>query len=147
MKTSSLITLLAVAAAVVAVVALRPARTPAPPADAGGPASAAVVSATAAAVRLPRLLELGSSSCVPCKAMVPVLAELAATYAGVLQVESIDVREDRAAGQAHGVQAIPTQILFAPDGRELCRHEGFWAKEDILAAWQRCGHPLVPGGR
>jgi thioredoxin 1 len=37
---------------------------------------------------------------------------------------------------------IPTQIFYDADGNELFRHEGFYAKEDILAKWAELGIDL-----
>ncbi|MCK6486893.1 MAG: thioredoxin family protein [Planctomycetes bacterium] len=151
MKPTSLILIAVVVLAVVAVVALKPAKTGKPPesqpvtlsvagaAAPNGPATAAPVAA-----RLPRLLDLGATKCVPCKLMAPILEEMKTTYAGVLQVDFIDVWEDPSAGQAHGISSIPTQIFFAPDGKELFRHEGFYAQEDMLAKWKALGFELKP---
>jgi thioredoxin 1 len=135
MKPSSLILIAVVVVAVIAVVALKPAKGTGPgPAAPPAPAPAA----------LPRLLDLGATSCIPCKLMTPILEEMKVAYAGVLRVDFIDVRQDRSAGQAHGISSIPTQIFFAPDGKELFRHEGFYAKEDMLAKWKELGFELKP---
>jgi thioredoxin 1 len=37
---------------------------------------------------------------------------------------------------------IPTQIFFDAEGKELFRHVGFFAKEDILAKWKELGVEL-----
>jgi cytochrome c-type biogenesis protein len=60
-----------------------------------------------------------------------------------LQVDFIDVTLVPEAGTEHGIKLIPTQILFAPDGTELFRHEGFFAKEAILAKWDELGYPMA----
>lgn len=153
MTPRSLILIAVVVAAVVAVVAIKPAKTGKTPESPPGGATLPVAGAAAAntpattapaATRLPRLLDLGATKCVPCKLMAPILEEMKTTYAGVLQVDFIDVWEDSAAGQAHGISSIPTQIFFAPDGKELFRHEGFYAKEDMLAKWRALGFELKP---
>lgn len=92
-----------------------------------------------AARPLPRLVDLGSVGCIPCKAMAPILEGLQAEYAGRMAVEFIDVWKDRAAADAYGVRLIPTQVFFGADGRELARHEGFMGKDDILARWKAVG--------
>ncbi len=88
---------------------------------------------------LPRLLDLGAGKCVPCKMMTPILDELKTTYAGKLEVVFIDVWENQQAGEQYGIRMIPTQIFYDADGKELFRHEGFFAKEDILAKWKSLG--------
>ena len=91
------------------------------------------------ATALPRLVDLGADKCIPCKAMAPILEELKTAYAGRLQVEFIDVWKNKGAGEQYGVKAIPTQIFYAPDGRELFRHQGFFSREAILAKWSELG--------
>ena len=90
----------------------------------------------------PRLVDLGADKCIPCKMMAPVLAELAKEYAGQLDVVFIDVWKNRGEGERYGIRLIPTQIFYGADGRELFRHEGFFAKKDILAKWKELGVEL-----
>jgi thioredoxin 1 len=93
-------------------------------------------------VGLPRHLDLGSVTCIPCKMMAPILEELRKEYAGRLQVEFIDVLKDPDAGRTHGIFLIPTQIFFDAFGNELWRHEGFISKEDMLEKWEELGIDL-----
>lgn len=92
---------------------------------------------------VPRLLDLGAGKCVPCKMMAPILADLKQTYVGKLDVQFIDVWENRDEGAKHGINVIPTQIFYDAQGRELFRHEGFFGKEDILAKWKELGVDLT----
>ena len=91
---------------------------------------------------LPRLVELGSHTCIPCKAMMPILAELKTEYAGALSVEFYDVKEEPAIATEYKISLIPTQIFFDASGEERFRHEGFFAKEDILAKFKEFGVEL-----
>lgn len=93
---------------------------------------------------LPRLLDLGAGKCVPCKMMMPILADLRESYTGKLEVAFIDVWEDPEAAKPYEIRIIPTQIFYDADGKELFRHEGFFAKEDILAKWKELGVELNP---
>jgi len=93
---------------------------------------------------LPRLLDLGAGKCIPCKMMAPILEELKTEYAGAMVVVFIDVWQDKDAGQKYGIQSIPTQIFYDASGKELFRHEGFFAKEEILAKWKELGITLQP---
>jgi thioredoxin 1 len=88
---------------------------------------------------LPRLVDLGAGKCVPCKMMAPILDELKTAYVGKLEVVFIDVWENKQAGEQYRIRVIPTQIFYDADGKELFRHEGFFAKEDILAKWKELG--------
>lgn len=89
--------------------------------------------------RLPKLLDLGADKCIPCKMMAPILEELRQEHAGRIEVEFIDVWENRDAAQEFSVEVIPTQIFFDAEGTELFRHTGFYGKKDILAKWQELG--------
>ena len=93
----------------------------------------------AAPAALPRLVDLGADKCIPCKMMTPILEEMKTAYAGQLRVEFIDVWKNPDAGGQYGVRVIPTQIFFDAGGKELFRHEGFYAKEDMLAKWAELG--------
>jgi thioredoxin 1 len=121
----------AVALAAGAVLFLRPGATPA---SAPGPANA-----TATSAQRPKLLDLGAKTCIPCKAMVPVLDGLRTDYAGRMDVEFIDLFQDREAGEKWRVAIMPTQLFLSAEGKELARHEGFISREEILATWQQLG--------
>jgi thioredoxin 1 len=129
------------AATVIVVLANKPAREMGPLAPVSAPAAQPVVSHGTAAqpAGLPRLVDLGADTCIPCKAMAPILVELRTEYAGRLQVDFIDVWKDPGAGDPYSIYAIPTQIFFDGNGKELTRHEGFISKADILATWKRFG--------
>ncbi len=89
---------------------------------------------------LPLLLDLGSTTCVPCKAMAPILEEMSETFEGQFDVRFEDVKKDAAAARTHGVRIIPTQIFFDEHGNELFRHQGFFSREDMLATWEELGY-------
>jgi thiol-disulfide isomerase/thioredoxin len=112
---------------------------PAAAADTSATAEPAAAPATETTQALPRLLDLGSTTCVPCKLMAPILDEMKETFAGELTVEFIDVRTDKDAAKQYGIQVIPTQIFFDASGSEVFRHQGFFSREDILAKWKELG--------
>jgi thioredoxin 1 len=91
--------------------------------------------------RLPRLVDLGRGTCIPCKMMAPILEDLKAEYEGRAVVEVIDLRDHREAAGEYGIRVIPTQIFFDAEGKEVWRHEGFLAKEDIVAKFTEIGVP------
>lgn len=106
-----------------------------------------VTTTTNVAAPLPKLVDLGTTTCAPCKAMLGVLDELELTYRGQLVVEFVNVatREDLA--EKYGVEIIPTQVFLASDGRELYRHTGFLAASAIVEKWRELGYPLQPAKR
>lgn len=112
-----------------------PAQAAAPSAGANAPQAA-----NPARAAIPTLLNLGADQCIPCKMMAPIREELKREYAGRMEIAFIDVWKDRGAGARYALRVIPTQIFFGPDGKELFRHEGFFAKEDILAKWAELGY-------
>ena len=86
----------------------------------------------------PALLELGSHGCIPCKKMMPILAELS-TEQSAFTVSFVDVKALEGKSEQYNIELIPTQIFFDDDGKELFRHVGFYPKEDILAKWKEFG--------
>lgn len=97
---------------------------------------------TGAASGLPRLVDLGARQCIPCQRMAPILEELREAYAGSLEVVFIDVSQDSAAAEIYHIRSIPTQVFLDASGNERFRHEGFLAKEEILAKWKELGFSL-----
>ncbi|MFC1675521.1 thioredoxin family protein [Planctomycetota bacterium] len=93
----------------------------------------------------PRLVDLGADKCIPCKMMAPILEELKKEYAGIFNVEFIDVWKNPDEAKKYGVKIIPTQIFFDVAGKELFRHEGFFSKENILSKWKELDINLEKG--
>lgn len=91
---------------------------------------------------LPMLLQLGSHGCPPCRKMMPILDKLKRDYAGKFQITFIDVWKDRATGAKYGVRAIPTQIFYDGNGKEMFRHVGYYSEDEIVAAWEKLGFKL-----
>jgi thioredoxin 1 len=89
--------------------------------------------------KLPKLLDLGSKSCIPCKAMAPILESLRQLYKGKAEVEFIDVKENRQASLDHKITLIPTQIFFDTTGAEVFRHIGFFPADSITAHLKQVG--------
>ena len=94
--------------------------------------------------KLPKLVDIGAKTCIPCKKMAPILEELASDYAGKFDVEFIDVSVDAnvARAEKYKIKLIPTQIFLDPSGKELWRHQGFLGKEAILGKWRELGYKL-----
>ena len=108
----------------------------------GGVEGAGGVKGEAPRTARPKMLELGSTTCIPCKMMEGVLAQLRRDYAEKLDIEFIDVTRERSAAARWGIRVIPTQIFLDPQGKELFRHEGFFPKDDIVRKWKELGFDL-----
>ena len=77
-------------------------------------------------------IELGADKCIPCKAMQPVMREIAKEYKGTIQVVFYDVWKIPKYAKDYGIQMIPTQVFVDKNGDEVFRHVGFYAKDDII---------------
>jgi len=92
-----------------------------------------------AKVPLPKLLDFGMGTCIPCKKMAPILKELSEEYKGRVVIKIIEVYQARELTQANGIRLIPTQIFFDAKNQEVYRHVGFMDKEQIKAMFQKMG--------
>ena len=77
-------------------------------------------------------IELGADKCIPCKAMQPVMRDIAQEYKGTIQVVFYDVWKTPKYAKDYGIQMIPTQVFVDKNGEEIFRHVGFYPKEDII---------------
>jgi thioredoxin 1 len=77
-------------------------------------------------------IELGADRCIPCKAMQPIMKEIAKEYIGTIQVVFYDVWKDPRPAEKYQIQLIPTQVFIDRNGKEIFRHVGFFPKEEIL---------------
>jgi thioredoxin 1 len=85
------------------------------------------------------MVDLGAKKCIPCKMMAPILEELEKEYKDRAAIVFLDVWVNREAGRNFGIRAIPTQIFFDAEGKEVKRHEGFLDKAAIVAELQQLG--------
>ena len=80
------------------------------------------------------LIELGSTKCIPCKKMQPILEEIKKEYKGQVKVLFHDVWTDkgRPFARTFNIRLIPTQVFLDKDGNEYFRHEGFFPKKELV---------------
>jgi len=61
---------------------------------------------------VPVLIDFWAPWCGPCKAIAPVVDELAKEYAGRLKVVKMNVDDNQATPSSYGVRSIPNLLLF-----------------------------------
>ena len=88
---------------------------------------------------LPKLLDFGRGTCIPCKKMAPILKELAEEYKGRVDIKIIEVQHEREMTQANRIRLIPTQVFYDAKNVEVFRHEGFMDKEAIRKVFDKMG--------
>ena len=88
---------------------------------------------------MPTMVDLGADKCIPCKMMVPVMEKVEKKYRGKAAVVFIDVWKDKEQAKRFGIHAIPTQIFFDKEGKEVHRHEGFMGEADIDRVFKEMG--------
>ena len=88
---------------------------------------------------MPTMVDLGANECIPCKMMVPVMKKVEKKYKGKAAIVFIDVWKDKEPAKRFGIRAIPTQIFFDKNGKEVHRHEGFMSEADIDRIFKEMG--------
>ena len=77
-------------------------------------------------------IELGADRCIPCRAMQPIMREIAEEFPDQVQVVFYDVWKDPRPARKYAIQLIPTQVFIDQKGKEIFRHVGYFPKEEIL---------------
>ena len=84
----------------------------------------------------PVLVDFWAEWCGPCKALAPVMDELAADYAGKVKIGKLDTDANREVSVRYSVSAIPTVILF--NGGEIVeKFVGLRSKKDFQVVMDR----------
>lgn len=78
----------------------------------------------------PFLLDFTAAWCGPCKALAPILEELAAETAGAVRVGKLDIDGSPDVATRLGVRGAPTLVVFR-DGKEVKRRIGAGNKRTL----------------
>jgi thioredoxin 1 len=80
----------------------------------------------------PVLVDYWAVWCGPCKAIAPILDEMAKTYEGKLKVAKLNIDENQATPPKYGIRGIPTLMLFK-NGNVEATKVGALSKSQLAA--------------
>jgi thioredoxin 1 len=81
----------------------------------------------------PVVVDFWADWCMPCRALGPIIDELASEYKGKVKIGKLDTEANRETAYKYGIESIPT-VLFFQGGEIAQKFIGLKSKKDFKAA-------------
>lgn len=85
---------------------------------------------------VPVLVDFSATWCGPCKAIAPLVGQLADEYQGKMKVGTIDIDDSPGVAQRFGIRGVPTLYVFK-GGEVVGKMVGAASKQNIAQLMQR----------
>lgn len=87
----------------------------------------------------PIVLDFYQASCPPCRALEPVLEQVARSHSDRVTVYRVDIDEDPGPAERFQIDSLPT-VLILRGGQEIERLDGLVTEQQLRDAFERASH-------